>query len=274
MFRYAGRALFYLDKITLGFTWYQGFFQFAAKSNSTLYQDSKYDQIVYKFSGAPELERINVYGFEFAYPMGKWILKDDFAYTQLYSDFSSFDLKSFNNQNLGFLSKDNLFDKRQTYINWILQKNDGRLGILEKYIVNSIGVDSNQDKWLFNISLLIFYTSRSSEGNIGRKLALEAQPPAEGGNPFGSSDISAVPAFNIAYYLNAQKKDAVGVAGGFLNSGVGLIGYYGAEVYESLRLALSLEYLLLFGNGLVNIPGYKLNNPAFPAIRLTFDYNL
>ncbi len=274
LFRYAGRALFYLDKTTIGFTWYQGFFQFAPRANSQLIQDTKYDQVVYKLRGQPELERINVYGFELAHTIGKWILKDDFSYTQLYSDFSSFDLTAFNNQALGFLAKDNLFNNRQSYINWVLQSNQGRLGIVQNNFINSIGVDSNLDRWLFNLSLLVFYTSRTPNGNVGRKLAIDASPPPEGGNPFGSSDISAVPSFNIAYYLDNQKKEGVGIAGGFLNTGLGFIGYYAKEVYESLKFSVNAEYLLLFAGGLAQVPGYKLNNPAFPALRLTLDYSL
>ncbi len=90
--------------------------------------------------------------------------------------------------------------------------------------------------------------------------------------PFGNTDLFLAPILNIAYYLDDEKRDAVGFSAGFLNSGAGLILYASQEYFESLRLSLSFEYLFLFSNGLVNVEGYQLENPAYPAVRFIMDY--
>ena len=273
-FRYAGRALFYLDKATIGFTWYQGFYQFSSYDNTTIIKDTKYDKEIYKVTNEPDLQSIILYGIEFAYPIGKWILKNDFAYTSVSTSFGNFDITSFNNQLLGFLPKDKLFDKRQTFLNWILNSNNGKYLFSENYINDSIGVDANLDRWLINLSLNIFYFSRSSKANHGLSLAYDALPDDQKEKLANKTDFAPIPAFNIAYYLNSKKTDLVGVGGGSLVVGAGIFAYYGAEFFESLRFGISLEYFTLYSNAIFQVPGYDLDRVDALSLRVTFQYSL
>ena len=270
-YRYAGRFLFYLDNFTLGFVYYHGFFQFGVDENLKLGQDTKNGETIYRLEGKNKLSPLRAFGIESAYPLGKWVWKLDTIYLPL-KESLSFDVERYNNQILGYLSEDEFFDKRRAYVDWILKENNGSLEISDNVIVSALGVDADLDSWLLNLGVLFFYTGRSSSEKRGYRLYLEAEDTEDG--PFDDSEVFAAPIVNVAYYLNQDKKNAVGAAAGFLNTGFGLILYTAQEYFESLRLAISFEYLVLFSNGLVDVEGYQLDNPAYPAIRFIFDYQL
>lgn len=270
-YRYAGRILFYLDQLTLGFTYYQGFFQFGSDENLRLSEGTKNSATIYNLRGESTLRPLSSFGIESAYPVGKWVWKMDSIYLPLTENLG-LDVEDYNNQILGYLPQDEFFDKRKSYIDWILKDNGAKLEISDDVILSTIGVDADLDRWLLNLGILFFFTGRSSSEKEGFRLYQEAEDLEE--SPFASEEFFGAPIVNVAYYLSDKKKDAVGLAAGFLNTGAGLILYTAQEYFESLRLALSLEYLILFSNGLVNVEGYQLESPAYPAIRFIVDYQL
>ena len=272
-YRYASRILFYLDDLILGFVYYRGFFQFDADENKTLIETTNdQNKTIYRIDGNPKLQTINAWGFESALARKKWTWKMDGIFFETKEDLD-LDVQTFNNQNLGFVQKDKFFDKRSRYIEWVLNKNNGDLEITNQVYIVTVGVDANLDKWLLNLGILMFYFPNSKKDQEGNKLYTEAEDVDDG--PFGgggSSNFFPAPTINVARYLDNDKKDALGVAMGFLNSGGGLILYASHEFFESLRTAISFEYLFLFSNGLVDVEGYELENPSYPAIRLIMDY--
>ena len=270
-YRYAGRVLLYLDQLILGFTYYHGFFQFGVDENLRLSEEEKNGETIYILRGQSELRSLRAFGIESAYPLGKWIWKMDTIYLPLTENLG-LNVEDYNNQVLGYLAKDEFFDKKKNYIDWILKDNGGRLELSDDVIVSTIGVDADLDRWLLNLGMLFFVTQRSSSERRGYRLYEEAEDLEE--PPFGSEEFFAAPIINVAYYLSEQKKDAVGLAAGFLNTGAGLILYTAREYFESLRAALSFEYLILFSSGLVDVEGYQLENPAYPALRFIVDYQL
>ena len=270
-YRYAGRILFYLDQLTLGFTYYQGFFQFGTDDDLRLFKTLKNGESIYNLEGESKLQALSSFGIESAYPLGKWVWKMDSIYLPL-TESLGLDVEDYNNQILAYLPRDKFFDKRRSYVDWVLKENDGKLKISDDVIVSTIGVDADLDRWLLNLGMLFFFTRRSDSEKEGFRLYQEAEDIE--GSPFDSEEFFAAPIVNVAYYLDDQKKEAIGLAAGFLNTGAGLILYTAQEYFDALRLALSLEYLILFSNGLVNIDGYQLESPAYPAIRFIIDYQL
>ncbi len=267
--RYAARLLFYLNRLTLGFTYYNGWFQFGLDSNTRLRSDAINPDIYY-LEGAPLLERIEFYGIEMATPIGKWILKFEGSYFSLTESFE-LDIEKFNDQTLGFLPLDDQYQARQRYIDWIISENDGKLDVTQNIFFSALGVDANLDKWLINLGLLFFLFDLSDSAERGSELYEEAEEVDEGG-PFGSSNFGLAPTVNVAYYLDKNKESAIGFAGGFLNSGFGAIAYFAQDYQESLRIVLGLEYLFLFSNGLVDVEGYEIKDAGFPAPRIAMEY--
>ena len=270
-YRYAGRTLFYLDNLTIGFTYYQGFLQFDPNENLELASSTKNGKTIYELSGESELQLLQAYAFEIAVPQGKWVWKLDASYLKSNEDLK-LDVQTYNNQILGYIAKDELFDKRTAYVNWILEKNNGKLEVKDGSLIATAGVDANLDKWLFNLGLLMFINPRTAKEKEGFKLYRKAEE--QQGNPFGDGEFFAAPIINISRYLDKGKRDVLGFSAGFLNTGFGLVLYGSQEYFDSLRVALSFEYLFLFSNGLVNVEGYELESLAFPAIRFTLDYRL
>ncbi len=271
-FRYALRTLFYLDEITFGLIYYRGFFQFDAKSNLILSETrdaSAPTKQIYRIDGKPELPPIEAFGFESALPTGKWIWKLDLVHFTIPEDLS-LDVELYNNQIIGYLPKDKFFDKRTEYVRWLLEQNNGKLEIVNNVTIATGGVDADLDHWMLNLGVALFYFDRSSNDDRGQKLYTEAEDIDDMG--FSSDEFFAAPIINAVYFIDDEKKDGFGLAMGFLNTGFGVILYASQEYFESLRVALSLEYLVLFSNGIVNVEGYQLEDPAYPAIRFIVDY--
>ena len=267
-YRYAARALFYLDKLTIGFTYYEGFFQFDADRNLslTLGEDDNYF-----IEGSPSLQPIKVYGIEIAYPVDKWVYKIDASSFKIKQDLF-LEVEEYNNQRNNYIEKDEFFDAKGVYVDWILNQNNGRMFIDETLVIATFGVDANLDNWLLNLGILTFYSKKSANAERGEELYTATFPPEEG--IFADTSISFIPTINLAYYLDDEKKDALGLAFGLLNTGFGFVAYITQDYFEYLRVGLSLEYLGLFSNGLVQEEGYELESPAYPGIGFLVDYKL
>ncbi len=100
-----GRALFYLDSLTVGFTYYEGILHYDANENLVLYRDPSNSNIL-RLNGQSELSSIRSYGVELAIPMGKWVPKLDAVYFSSTEDLD-IGIKDYNNQKLGYSSMDN-----------------------------------------------------------------------------------------------------------------------------------------------------------------------
>ncbi len=274
LFRYAARTLFYIDKTTIGLTWYNGFYQFGTKDNARLLAETEENKTVYATNRAPELQRINVFGFELAHSIGKWILKNDFSYAQITGDLPRWRLGEYNDQALGKQNKTDLFNKTQLFIDWVLKDNGGKLDIKQNTFINSIGADANLDRWLININFLVYYSTISDSAKRGRELVSDIRAETSSGDNIG---FSVVPALNVAYYLDNQKKQGIGFAGGFLNAGFGGLLYYSKEFFESIKFFIDMEYISLLSDGIAgaSVPsGYTIKNRTFPALRISLDYSL
>lgn len=269
-YRYAGRVLFYLDKLTLGLSYYQGYSQFDSNENLILERDTKNGEEIYRIQGENELLPVRSFGIESAYQRGKWSWKLDAVYFAGQEDLS-LDVEDYNNQLLYYLPEDESFSKRKRYIEWILNKNDGKLEIQDNVFIATVGADADLEDWLLNLGVAVFFFQRSDKGSEGYSLYTEAEDVDE---DFGANELMAAPIINVAYYTDKEKKDLLGLAAGFLNTGFGVILYTYQEYFESLRLGLALEYLMLFSNGIVNVEGYQIEDPAYPAIRFFIDYQL
>ena len=278
-FRYAGRLLFYWDLFTIGFTYYYGFFQFGSDVRAKLNVDTtrtneEGESIpIYSTQEDPSFQRFHAYGLETSYPIGKWIMKFETSYFSLNTT-QELNVEKFNQQTLGYLLMDNNYASRERYIQWILMENNSNLGFAEHYIFFALGVDANLDDWLLNIGLALFVTERSSSADKGQDLYREAEDPPDE-NVFTRLDVLPAPIINIAYYTDDEKKDAIGIAGGFLNAGFGGVIYFSQEYFEALRLGVSLEYLFFFGDQLISsTEGYELTNPSYLSIRFLMEYKL
>ena len=269
-YRYALRTLFYLDDITFGFIYYRGYFQFDAQDNLTLSQSTEAGKPVYRMQGNPELNAIQTIGFESAYPVGKWVWKLDAIHFSIAEDLE-FDVEKYNDQLLGYLPRDEFFNKRTDYVNWVLNENNGKFQITNSLSIATLGVDAELDRWVLNLGVLFFLVERSDKDEKGNELYTKAEDVED---QFFNSNFFAAPIINTAYYFNDKKKDGIGIAMGFLNSGVGIILYTAKEFYESLYVAVAFEYLIIFSNGLVDVEGYQLEDPAYPALRFIVDYRL
>ena len=268
-FRYAARVLFYLERLTLGFTYYRGYLQFGQNSNSTLQTAIEHEQEVLLISSNPTLNQIDAVGTEISIPLGKWILKFDSVY---YSSFDSINLNvnDFNAQTLGYLDKDEAFEKRQLVAAWIFNQNQGSLDYREHAIISTIGVDANLQRWLLNLGVIFLGSIRSSSAQEGLELYKDAENVEE--SLFASSDFFAGPVINIAYYLDKLKKTPIGIAGGLLNGGVGVIGYISSEFFEALRIGLSVEFTGLFTDQIIQLEGYEQTSFFYPGMRLIMKY--
>ncbi len=276
-YRYAARLLFYLPNMTIGFSHYRGFFQFDADENLILSQSkhglyaSSVDTDIYRITGESKLQEVRSFGLEVAVPAGAWTWKLDAVYFSLKEDLD-LDVDRFNHQILGYNEKDEQFGIREEYVRWILEQNGGELAVRNNIVIATGGVDANLDKWLLNLGLAFFLFQRSDKDDKGFELYVDAEQVEQTG--FGGDEFFVAPILNVAYYTDNMKRDAVGLAAGFLNTGFGIILYTSQEYFESLRLGLAFEYLVLFSNGLVDVEGYQLENPAYPAVRFIVDSKL
>ena len=277
-YRYAARALFYLDDITAGFTYYDGFFQLGYSPQLTLSQKvstraSDKGAMAYFLDGQSSWIDIEVYALEFALHRGDYAWKFESTYFEL-PDTLDLEILKHNDQLLKFLpaGTDAFFDERGTFINWILDNKQGSLSVTQKIILSAIGLDANFDNYTLNLGLFIFYIDHS---DLDKK-AIELHKTTfeqDDSSIFGDSNILFAPSLNYIYFLDDQKQNAYGVALGFLNGAGGLIGYRTWEINEAFSLSVSLEYLVLFSSGLVEQTGYELKGDGlYPSFRILSEY--
>ncbi len=301
--QYAGRLLLYLNWATIGFTYYRGWEQFFEDKNRMLVQrphssgegyifadparstepvktDPNYQ--VYFVEDTPRLRKIDVYGFEIAIPTGQWSWKMDLSYSEGKEIIDIFNIGTFNNVKalqddgrevlFGFPLSEEEYRAQKAIIDWAKNENNNSLDVITTQTFIGIGVDADLEHWLINLGLFYNYNrpkSKKDERGLELHERLEDIQLVE-----DEPVVPAVPFFNIGRYLSQDKKDIIGLAGGFFGFGAGAMIYFGQEYFEALQLGISLEFLFLFSSNEVEeaVGGYELRDEVYPALRLLLAY--
>ena len=255
-YRYAARVLFYLDQFTIGLTYYKAYYPYTVDENTVLSEQNRNDAEQTKFYHVeirPELQSWENFGIELAYPIDEWVWKLEFLYTNLQDNLSE-NIGFYNAQVAEIFEKDTSFDLQTTYYNFILEQKNGELSISEELYIGGFGADAQYGPWLFNLGVLFAYLRRSDIDQRALELNREVNEEELG---YADQDFVLAPVINIAHYLDQDKTETVGIAFGFLPVGAGIVLYTTREYFESLQLALSLEYFAFNDNDLIEQEGYQ-----------------
>ena len=257
-YQVAGRLIFYLDFMTLGFSYFNGFYTFGTIENArwlSSVENTSFDRdnnpritIEHDYRIAPSLYRAQTLGLELSIPVQEWALKIESAFSTRKTEIDSGSI------NLVF-SDQAQRQQQVALIDWVRNENNGSLTVDHYEVISGIGLDADLDRWVFNLLVLNvtnIYPDHAQEGlDLVRELE-EAQ-----GDSTGLETPLIIPFFNIGWYASADKKTTLGLLGGFL----GPIGF-GASIYitqtlfdDDFRWAISLDGISFHSDNFVEVTG-------------------
>ena len=288
--QYAGRMLFYLDWITLGFTYYESWDQFSQKRNGKIeavdgtdYNNKPvtYYQVIEK----PRLARVKNFGFETAIPLGRWTLAIDGLQRTVPSSLSITDL-TLGFQNRGTFNRPSSSSRsnsgiaspkaaiaRKNLIDYLINKNDSKLSYESDEMFIAAELSADLDTWIYGFGLAHYDSTPREKGKKINELHKKLEEASNQNDE--ESSITVLPFINVGRYLSESKKDIIGLSAGFLGGvGVGLVLYFGQEYFESLQFGLSLEFIQLFSSNEAAdaLDNYELDSATYPALRWLFSY--
>ena len=242
-YQVAGRLIFYLDFMTIGFTYFNGFYTFNTADNARLLnrvedpeppQAGELPRVLYNYTLEPSMYKAHTLGLELAIPVQEWAVKIESALSTRKEDID---------RPTDSLSR-NAFqrERQEALIDWIINSNNSSLSIDYYELISGIGLDADLDRWVFNLLLLnVTHIYGENAQRVVETLWQQKKRSAvkEGAGP----PPPAIPFFNIGWYTSPDKKATLGILGGFL----GTIGF-GASVYitqklfdDDFRWAISLD---------------------------------
>ena len=267
-YQLAARTLFYLDFMTIGFTYFSYFYTFNRSNYASLeavtgnnlegeMETRYYRKYNYK------LPRSNTWGLEISVPIQKWVIKVESALSSRVEDITtSFDAGK---NDVGYSQTIALID--------LISNENSKLLLLNHYeIVSGIGVDADLDRWVFNLLLLNIRYIYFGKAKRARDLITELNK-VEGTEQSGGIP-PVLPFVNIGWYAMPNKKATLGILGGLIGSlGFGASIYFTQKLLDDdFRYAVSLDALNFNSDALIEIVGAKLRDPFIIGLRVILTY--
>ncbi len=277
-YQVGGRILFYLDFLTIGFTYFNGYYTLLGTDNGALVQ------VMSTITGIPpssyvqtnaSLFRASSYGFEMAIPIGRWQLKAELAASTRVEDIQYIPPGS-----LGFDPGSDmdqkLMEANDNFINWVINKNSSQLTINNYEFITGIGVDVEFDRWVMNILLLRLDTVYFGNQKKGKDLFDEYRKISE---PDADDGIAppVIPFINAGWYVTKDKKMTLGAVAGFLGSfGIGGSIYIRQFLFDDdFFWAVTLDALMLNSDQLIDDrQGADIAEPLKLGGRIILSYSI
>lgn len=253
------RLVFYPSWGIIGFTYYNGYhssFPVAAAKirqvpTTTLYEE--YDK-TWTFA------KNEMFSIEAAVPVGRFTYKVEYARHKDSEDLSS---RGYNADT----------PEGHELANAILLTNQGSTNIPFIRDIAAIGFTADLKRW--HINFMIMYMGQRYKGNAKRLKNLEEE--AKKSTIRGEEDdgmLPLAPGFVASYYLDSDRQNELGLAGGILGPGFGAMLFYRKQA-DSFTYGAGLQAISYFSNDSIknSLPeGYELSNDMTVGMTLSMGY--
>jgi len=230
--QYALRTVFYLNRTTIGLSFYRGYDvnrinSFSALDTLLIPIDNstgttRFNQLVPFENEVTGINDLKAIGFELSTYIDNWQFIVELSYSN--------GLRSA--RTLPFSSPDIL-----EFIEFVQNENDGKLFVDTKEVFAGIGVNKSFEKWDLSFALFGNYQKLSGKGEKLFELEEAAFKSSS------EDDFVVYPIFNIERFLGENKDSSVGFSGGALGYGYGVNLYYNTTINESINAGISFRYI-------------------------------
>ncbi len=292
--QYAGRILFYLNKLTLGLIYHEGWDQFNIQSNSKINRQTATNlrgvpyQYV-RYENKERLARVQNYGFESSFALGSWNIRLDILQRVVPRTLSESKIgirsHNFNAENSDTLTLNSNRQEQQNIreelFNFAIDENDSSFDYGVKETIWVTSVDTDTDTWFFSISS-VFVRENFSDDNGSQFVYYGNRIDELSGN--SSDNIHNVASghfiLTLLRYLSEDKKDVLGLSAGLFGdpkAGGGALStlYFNQEYFEALRVGLALELIYLIHGSEPergSFSAYEIENQTHTTFRFIAAY--
>ncbi len=285
--QYAGRVLFYLDSLTLGLIYYEGWDQFSEKKNTIISRQTTVGGMPYqyiRYEDRERLARVQNYGFESSLALGSWNIRLDILQRVVPKAISEskVDIRNhnFNAENAATITlnpnQQEQQNLREELFNFAIDKNDSSFDYEVQELIWAAAVDTDGDTWFFSFGLAAIQEGFADDNGSQLVDYADRIDELSGDSEDDGGFNGPIPFLTLIRYMSEDKKDIIGFSAGFLGGiGFGATIYFGQEYFESLQVGVALEVIQLFSNSEVErdvLDGYELKNEIYPAFRWIATY--
>ncbi len=298
--QYAGRVLFYFNKLTFGLIYHEGWDQFNIKSNSKISRQMTTNirglpyQYV-RYENKERLARVQNYGFESSFALGSWNIRLDILQHVIPKTLNENKIgitsHNFNEENSDTLTLDlnqqQQQDLREELFDFAIEKNNSSFDYEVRELRWSGSVDTDGDTWFFSFGFVSIDESFTDDNgsqlvDYADRIDLFRRNPDQA-NPIATeaNSPSLNPIFTLIRYISEDKQDIVGFSIAYRGDFTVYTFYFGQEYFEALRIDLAWEEMSLSSNGSETerdaferdvLDGYELKDQSHKTFRFITSY--